>query len=128
MADSYSDGVDRAPRRRWSAWLLVPIALMALAVPFMVDRGLEQGSGPNAARVPVVDYQGARWVPSGTPLTIPDQQMVRIGASLDGRPLYLVEAAERRGGGGGPVAERQLPKSLLYVRIGEGAYQPLVPR
>lgn len=110
------------------AWLLLPIAVMALAVPFMIDRSLEQAAGPGAARVASVDYEGVRWVPSGTPLTIPDQDMVRIGASRDGRPLYLVEVPERRGGGGGPVVDRKLPKSLLYVRIGEGAYQPLVPR
>lgn len=118
--------VERAPRRRWAAWLLLPIVGMALAVPFMIDRSLERATGPGAAPVASVEYQGARWVPSGAPLAIADDRMVRIGAGRDGRPLYLVDTP--RGGGGGPQADRRLPKSLMYLRLGEGAYQPLVPR
>lgn len=135
MADSYDYEVERGRRRPWSAWLLVPVALMALVVPFMVDRALETATSPEAAKVAAVDYQGARWVPSGAPMRVADGDMVRKGTSRDGRPLFLARAVEQRlegggggGGGGGPVAERRLPRSVLFVKVRDGLYQPMMPR
>lgn len=114
----------RASRRRWAVWLLVPVALMTLAVPFLFDSSLKQATSPDVGPIAGVDYQGRSWEPSGAAVSIPDRAMTRVGTSQDGRPLFVARAVERRGGGGGAG----VPARLVYVRIGQGAYQPLAPR
>ena len=115
-----------ARKRRWAAWVLVPVALMTLAVPFMFTDSLDQATAPGAVPPAGLAYQGHRWAPSGATLAVPDRDMVRVGTSREGRALFVARdpAARGLGGGGGPGDA--LPAGRVYVRVGEGAYQPLV--
>jgi hypothetical protein len=126
---------ERAPRWRRAGrplWLLVPIALMALAVPFIFSEAVDhQAYSPGQGMAAPVSYQGRRWEASGRVIAVPDRQLAKVGMSRDGRALYVLQDANRPaggGGGGGTTAGDVLPGSLLYVRVGQDAYQPLIPR
>lgn len=72
-------------------------------------------------------YEDSTWVPRGTAVDFPDEQMVVVGTSPQGHVLYAnKEQGYRPGGGGGELTPTTEPQAYgrIYVKTVDGRYQP----
>jgi hypothetical protein len=97
---------------------LVTVALIGTAA-CSNQRG---GGGGGMQEATKVTYQGQRLETAGGPMSARPAMMVAVGRAADGKPVFM-----QRGGGGGGIGAPLVADQPLYVSVGNGQYQVLVP-
>lgn len=126
MADIRVEHKDREPNKGMSPWwwLLGAAVILGLILWPMMNRDNNE-TASNQTQIAAQTFQGEKLVPQNEVVSVPDEQMVRIGRSAEGRDIFGVR--EMAGGGGGQVADLNLPAHRKYLKEADGRYRVLAP-
>jgi len=116
-------------RRKKSPWLWLLLALVAiglLAMMFLPNQKQETASTTQAAARKIT-FENKSWFIESTSITFPAGEVMLLGKSEEGDALYFNKEAGYKSGAGATTVKNTIstPSGRVYLKNGEGRYQPL---